>query len=342
MSDMPSEAFVIDVIETPAVEADVGPPPSVLQTDDARPIAAAAVQAPPVSRGHADEARPVRRGISPTAVAGIGIAVLVVGLLGIDAVDTIFSRFERGFWLGAATLAVVAAGIAGSAWLVFFEITALVKIRSVEAIQAHIAALTGNDPQRAVVSELRRALDALPRTAAVKIAIAGFEAHLRPHHNAAQAIEIASRMALAPCDRLAEGAARRAAAAAFAATAISPTALTDSALFIARAIRLVREIAESYGHRPRLAATIHLVRRIAVNAGTIGAVDLVGDALAQHLGGALLERLSSEAGESLFAAQRMVRIGILAMTLCRPLPFPAGETPSMSSLLKGLVRRTAP
>jgi hypothetical protein len=47
------------------------------------------------------------------------------------------------------------------------------------------------------------------------------------------------------------------------------------------------------------------------NAGTVGAADLI----AQHLSGAVLEKVSSDAGKGLFAGQRMARIGVLAMAL---------------------------
>src|SRR5204863_512734 len=96
----------------------------------------------------------------------------------------------------------------------------------------------------------------------------------------------------------------RAATQAFAINAISPTALLDTLLFAARALRLIREIAEIYGQRPGLAGTVHLLRRLASGAGMVGAVDLAGGILVQQLGGAVMERLSASAAESAYAAQK--------------------------------------
>src|SRR5207248_6397824 len=132
------------------------------------------------------------------------------------------------------------------------------------------------------------------------------------------AFELFSRFVLAPADRLAEAAIRRAGAQAFAINAISPTAGLDTVLFAARALRLVREIAEIYGQRPGLAGTVHLLRRLAGGAAMVGTVDLVGGILVQQLGGALIERLSASAAESGYAAQKMALLGIIAMALCRP------------------------
>jgi len=105
--------------------------------------------------------------------------------------------------------------------------------------------------------------------------------------------------------------------------------------------RLVREIAEVYGQRPGLAGTVHLLRRLASGAGMVGAVDLVGGILVQQLGGAVMERLSASAAESAYAAQKMARLGIIAMALCRPIDFRPGEVPSLRSLVSGLFKPSA-
>jgi putative membrane protein len=103
-------------------------------------------------------------------------------------------------------------------------------------------------------------------------------------------------------------------------------------------MRLLRQIAEIYGQRPGLAGTVHLLRRLVGGAGMVGAVDLLGGVLAQQLGGAVLERLSASAAESVYAAQKMARLGILAMALCRPVEFRPGEVPSLRRLVSGILK----
>ena len=107
-------------------------------------------------------------------------------------------------------------------------------------------------------------------------------------------------------------------------------------------MRLVREVAEIYGQRPGFAGTVHLVRRLVGGAGLVGAVDLVGGVLVQQLGGAVIERISANAAESAYAAQKMARIGLVAMAMCRPVAFRAGEAPSLGSLVSGLLKPAAP
>jgi putative membrane protein len=98
---------------------------------------------------------------------------------------------------------------------------------------------------------------------------------------------------------------------------------------------MVREIAACYGHRPTALATGHLLRRLVTEAGKLGAVDLAGAALSQHIGGAVLERVATSAAESTYAAQRMARLGLVTMGLCRPVPFRPNELPGILSSLVG-------
>ena len=115
--------------------------------------------------------------------------------------------------------------------------------------------------------------------------------------------------------------------------------MTDAAFFLACGVRMVRGIAASYGHRPTAATTVHLLRRLVVEAGKLGAVDIATTSLVQQLGGAVAERMATSAADALYAAYRMARLGIIVMDLCRPIPFREDEVPSVSSLVANAVKR---
>jgi putative membrane protein len=161
------------------------------------------------------------------------------------------------------------------------------------------------------------------------------------HHASAQQIEILSRTVLPPLDRRAEAHVRTAVLRAFGITAISPTAVTDAAFFLACGVRMVRGIAAAYGHRPTAATTVHLLRRLVLEAGKLGAVDVASASLVQHLGGAVTERLATSAADAVYAAYRMARLGIIVMDLCRPVPFQENQIPSVTSLVGNVLRRRA-
>jgi len=279
---------------------------------------------------------PARGFLSPFAVAMTGLGILAVAVVGIDLVQFVDDAFARGTGVGAVAALAVAAGVGGALYWLTAELRGLWRLRSAERLRRLIPS--------ALASELKPEIDAvaaiLARDPLLGDAVGSYRAVLEPHHTGEDALELFSRFVLAPADQLAQAAIRRAAAQAFAINAISPTVLLDTLLFAARALRLIREIAEIYGQRPGLAGTVHLLRRLSSGAGLVGAVDVVGGVIAQQLGGAVLERLSASAAESAYAAQKMARLGLVAMASCRPLEFRPGEAPSLSGLVSSLLRQS--
>lgn len=266
-----------------------------------------------------------------------GVAVLFVGWLAVDAVGWIAAAFERSTALGVLAATAVTAGVAGAGAVIARELGSLFRLRNVEAIHRQLA------DQRALPTDARKAIGAVlavvPREREIDAGIEAFQRQVQLHHGTAQQIEILSRTVMKPLDRRAEAHVRTAVVRAFGITAISPTTLTDAVFFLACGVHMVRAIAAAYGHRPTAATTIHLLRRLIFEAGKLGAVDIASASLVQHLGGAVTERLATSAADSLYAAYRMARLGIIVMDLCRPIPFRENEVPSVTSLVGNVLRR---
>jgi len=304
--------------------------PRILETDETGRLELN-LQPPPEANL---PATPIRRRRSPLAVSATGFGILVAGVIGIDLVQFVDSAFAHSNSLGVLALAAVAAGCGGAAYWLGAELRGLWRLRSAERLRSLIPSALSSE----LKPEIEAAAAILAHDPLLGAAVGRYRVALEPHHTGRDALELFARFVLTPADRLAEAAIRRAAAQAFAINAVSPTALLDTLLFAARATRLIREIAEIYGQRPELAGTLHLVRRLIGGAGLVGTVDLVGGVLAQQLGGAVLERLSASAAESAYAAQKMARLGIIAMALCRPVEFRAGEIPSVRGLVSNFLR----
>jgi putative membrane protein len=275
-----------------------------------------------------------RRAVSPLAVAAAGICLMVLGVVGIDLAEFVGGAFARGAAWGGVAVAAVAVGAGGALYWLAAELRGLLRLRSAERLRRMIPSALAGELKR----ELAEAAAILARDPLLAGPVGNYRAVLEGHHTGGDAIELFSRFVLTPADRLAQGAIRRAAAQAFAINSISPTLLTDTLFFAARALRLVREVAGIYGQRPGLAGTVHLLRRLAGGAGLVGAVDQVGGVLVQQLGGALVERISANAAESAYAAQKMARIGLVAMAMCRPVAFRPGEAPTLGALVAGLLK----
>jgi len=305
--------------------------PQVIATEQTGPIV-------PTERAPlAETSEPARKRDRVLTFGIAGVVVLLVGWAGIDAAAWISGAFDRSAVLGVLAAAVVTAGVSGAGVIVAREAISLMRLRSVEAVRRRFSdqMLTPLLTRNAIAEVLA----VLPRDRETTRAIATFQRQVQAHHGRTQQIELLSRSVLRPLDERAQVHVRTAVVRAFGITAISPTALTDAAFFLACGVRMVRAVAAVYGHRPTAAATIHLLRRLLFEAGKLAAVDLAGASLVQHLGGAVTERFATTTADALYAAYRMARLGIIVMDLCRPLAWERDEVPSVASLVSGVLSR---
>jgi len=328
---MTSEPLKPRVFEGDAPVAAPRSMPQVLLTERTERV----VPVQPVPQVPAVAPSPRRSRIVSWALAGLGIGF--AGWLIVDAYWWIAAAFERSTALGTLAATAVIAGVAGAGAIVTREIASLWRLKDVETIRQRFAAeiVTPRDAQRTIAAILA----VVPREPATQAAIETFQRQVQAHHTVAQQVEILSRTVMRPLDAQAESHIRAAVLRAFGITALSPTALSDALFFLAIGVRMVRRIAASYGHRPTAAATIHLLRRLVVEAGKLGAVDIAGTTIAQQLGGAVVERLASTAAESFYASYRMARLGVIVMDMCRPIPFGKDEVPKITSLVTNVIRQ---
>lgn len=292
----------------------------------------------------ATSAEPARRRPSLfKKLTWVGLLAAFSGWLAVDLYLWVVSAFNYGPALGWVATAALAIGVVAASTIAAREIRSYLALKEVEVNQKRLAAAVEGKIRPSEAQEaIREVIGEIPKDAESIAAIEAFQRQVQPHHTPQQQIEILSQTVMAPLDRRAESIVRRASSRAFGITAISPTAVTDAIFFITTSVRMVRRIAACYGHRPTALATVHLLRRLVLEAGKLGAVDLAGAALTQHIGGAVAERVAASAAESMYASQRMARLGLVTMSLCRPVPFRLNETPGiMSSLIGNLFSRRA-
>ena len=269
------------------------------------------------------------------AVAGLGLCF--AGWLVVDAWWWVAAAFERSAALGGIAALAMAAGVAGAGAIVAREIKSLWQLRDVESVRKRLdQEIIRPRDANATIADI---LAVVPKEPDIELALVSFRRQAQAHHTVVQQVDILSRTVMAPLDRRAEAHVRTAVLRAFGVTAISPTALTDAAFFLACGVRMVRGIAESYGHRPTATATVHLLRRLLFESAKLGAVDIAGTTLVETLTGTAAERLAANTAESLYASYRMARLGIIVMDLCRPIPFREDDVPKLTSIVAGIARR---
>ena len=252
---------------------------------------------------------PIDRGWSSMGLAGLGLAVLLLGFSLLEAGNFIAAQFTEGAWLGWVTLAVAVVGFG----LVFAalgrELRGYLALGKVDTVRAAHA--------RGDVAALRTALEAwqsrLPEGRARTAGLAEM-----PVDTACALVEATT---LAPITRDAEALGRAAAVQAFAMTAVSPSPGLDVLVFSWRGIRLVRQVAALHGLRPGIAGTLALLRRVAMDAATVAATDVAVEAMLRGvLSSRIAEHVAGETAAGAVAARRMILLSRATDEACRVLP----------------------
>ncbi|WP_207481119.1 TIGR01620 family protein [Arenibaculum pallidiluteum] len=255
-------------------------------------------------------------------------AALVVASLGFDTAALLGRAWAVSPWLGGAVGALVIGLLLGLIGLAAGEMAGLRRLERVEALRArdgeggkaHAAAIAGLYRER---PDLRAAVDALQR-------------QVTDAHDEAEAMALVDRILMNRIDARAYELVLRAARDTALATAVSPSALLDAALVVWRNLRLVREIATLYGIRPGWVGGVRLLRRITAHLAVAGVADTGSDLVVEGLGSGLAAAVSARLGQGMVNGLLTARIGLSAMQVCRPLPFPAGARPSLGKIRRAL------
>lgn len=252
------------------------------------------------------------QGMAPLAVAGLGVAGLVLGLSLLQAGNFVVAQFDRAAWLGWLTLGVAGLGFGAIFWGIWRELAGLRALAQVDALRATLAG-----GELAAAREAARAW-AAPRDGGAE-ALAALDA--APDAEALAAVLRAGPVATLAAK--AEALGRQAAIEAFAATAISPSPALDAAIVGYRGVRLVRQVAALYGLRPGLLGTLRLLRRTLGAAAAVAATDMASEAVARALlTHPVLRHVGGEVAGAGMAARRIILLSRAAATACAPVPPP--------------------
>lgn len=254
-------------------------------------------------------ARATRERRQPLAIATGALVLLIGGVALLELANFAVAQFDKSPLLGWLTIALIGPPAAALGWSVVREWRGYAGLRAVERIREGLQSDDIKIARRHARTWLRAiaASDELARSVEAASDPATLRALLRSGP-------------LARLDQEAAQAGRSAALQILAATAVSPWPGLDGVLVIWRGLRLIRRIAELYGMRPGMLGTLRLWRRVALDAGSVAAADVVvatmTDALfSSPLGGAL----AGQASGSAIAAQRMLRLSVAVARSCRPI-----------------------
>ncbi len=237
-----------------------------------------------------------------------GVSVLAVGFAALGAANFVWDQFARSAWLGGVTLAVALAGFGMLGAGIWRELRALFALRHVDRLRAD---LLSGEAGRIAAAAREWAEEAEPSLLPALRAVNDPDAAL-------------ALLRAGPGQRLREAAealGRTAAVQVVAGIAAVPSPALDVALVAWRGVRLVRQVAALYGVRPGLLGTLSLLRRTALSATLVGAVEMAGNTAAHALfSSPLLGRALGEVAGAGVAARRMLVLARAAAAACDPVP----------------------
>jgi putative membrane protein len=240
--------------------------------------------------------------------------------------------FARSRVLGIAGL--VLAGLAGAALfvLVFREVFGIIRQGRIAQLHIAFAGARATDDGDAA----RHHIDALIALYARRPQLARTSADLKALKqeivDGRDLIDIAERNLVAPLDRDVRREIALAAKRVSLVTAVAPRAIVDVIFVAGQVLYLVRRIAEIYGGRPGFLGFLKLMRSVAAHLAITGGV-AVGDSLLQQvLGHGIASKISARLGEGVLNGLLTTRVGLSAMSVCRPMPFAVEAAPRVGDV----------
>ena len=122
--------------------------------------------------------------------------------------------------------------------------------------------------------------------------------------------------------------------------AASPWAAVDMLLALWRSMKMIDEVGQVYGMRPSLANRYKLFKSVIRYLAFIGVTELALDEMLQEFGTTSLAGITgARVSQGIGAGVYTARIGLAAVTACRPISFSADNKPKLKDFIKRIVQR---
>jgi putative membrane protein len=280
-----------------------------------------------------------RRGFGWGTLFWGAVAGLILLGLGLGTVSLIEDLFARSESLGMLGIALTSAAALALGVITMRELTALVRLATIEKLHARAAAVLlsdNRDESRTILRDLLKLAHQNPRLARARNALAS---HAEDIIDGADMIRLAERELMSPLDQEARRLVSSAAQRVSIVTAISPRAAIDIVFVFVAALRLIRQLARLYGGRPGALGMIRLLRHVIAHLAITGGMAASDSLVQQMLGHGLAAKLSQRLGEGVLNGLLTARLGLAAIDVTRPLPFTALPRPALTDLAKDLLKK---
>jgi putative membrane protein len=262
------------------------------------------------------------------------LTALIAMWAGLATTQLIESFFARSEWLGWTALGFACiAGFAALA-IILREITGLLRLNSIEVLQDAAARAINLDDNQAATQASAELLSLYSGRSELRLELSQLKSHAADILDPEDRIKLAERLLLEPLDaearKLVASRARRVALL----TTVTPAAALDILFVAAQNFSMLRDIASIYGGKPATLATLRLARMVIAHLAVTGGLALSDNLLQHLLGKGLLGRISARFGEGAVNGILTARIGMAAISVCRPIPAGSSSTQSLASLIR--------
>ena len=304
----------------------VAPPPSSIEADPLLPDAEV-LRAP----------APRRAGLW-TVFWGAVFALISLAI-GAAAYEFIAGLITSYAWLGWIAVSLMAIIVAGLLVFALREVAGLSRLQRIDGLRDD-AELAWETHDRGRADDVRSRLTSLYRTRPeLDRARALIDERAGDSPDADALLTLLERETLTDLDAEALEAVKTGARSVAAATALLPVGLLDAAAVLYLNVRMVRQVAATYGGRAGWLGSWRLLKQVAFHLAATGAIALGDDLLGAVLGGGALAKISRRAGEGLLNGALTARIGVAAMEVSRPMPYRALSKPSVKSVAAAALKR---
>jgi len=266
------------------------------------------------------------------------LAMMWAGLAFTRFIEDLFARSQLLGWIGAGLL-----GLAGLAALVIMlrEVIGIWRLRRLGKTQDDAAFALAHDDQTAAKRTIADIRAIYHGREDLRWGLAQLKDHEQAIMDPSDRVKLAERDVVAPLDEEAGRIIARTARRVTLLTAVTPAAALDILFVAAQNLRMLREVATLYGGRPHTLGTFRLARMVVAHLAVAGGLALSDGVIQSIIGKGLLGRLSHRFGEGAVNGILTSRIGLAAIDLCRPLPFLAGNRPTLSGFIREVMNFSA-
>ncbi len=255
----------------------------------------------------------------------------VFGLAGI-ALSLWYANFVsdavlREDWLGWVARGLAAIIIITISIVLLKELFGFWRLARLGKLRSDANAAVNKDDFRLAQKTVARLKSTLSNQRDMRWELDRFREQERHMRDAGALVGLADRILLAKADKQAQELIYQSARRIGVVSAVVPIAFIVVLFVLFENLRMVRRVAGAYGGQPGFLGGLRLFSWIIGHIAATGVIALTDDLWGQFFGQDLLRRFSARLGEGAFNGALTARLGVAALSICRPLPFVEAKPP---------------